>query len=176
MPDRDPVFRFRAKVERISPGGFYAVVVPVGVSRAAGKRGPVPVHAEINGLARFTASISPAGGGRHRLRINTNMRELAGSTDGKIVNVVLTILAEAPHVPLPQDLRLALEAEGAREEFETLAPGKQQHILTWIERSAREETRAKRIEYTVQFALEHQEKRMEREKKSAQKRKDRSRR
>ncbi len=164
----DRQFVFRARLQKT--GGIYAVDVPERISKAAGKRGPVPVRAVVNEVARFSASISPAGGGRHRLRINTRMREVAGAEAGDLVRVSITVLAKVPRVAMPADVRMALQAEGALEHFLTFPSGKQAHIIDWIERAARPETREKRIRYTVEFTLRSHEKRLERERKKQEKR------
>jgi hypothetical protein len=152
-------FRFTAELVRIAKAAYYAVHIPAKISKALGKRGPIPVAARINDIANFTASLSPAGGGRHFLRINARNRALAAAELGDRVRVAITVLSELPKVEIPEDLKLALRSEGVLEHFQSFAPGKQLHIIDWITKSARAETREKRIQFTVQITHERRERR-----------------
>ncbi|HAN91766.1 MAG TPA: hypothetical protein DCQ33_06755 [Nitrospira sp.] len=49
---------------------FHEVSVPARISKAIGKKGPIPVIAKISGLMDLLVSLVPVGGGRHRLRLN----------------------------------------------------------------------------------------------------------
>ena len=68
-------------------GSYFYVDVPERVSKAIGKRGPVPVSAVINSVAEFTASLFPLGGGRHGLRLNAQTREMAEVKAGGCSNI-----------------------------------------------------------------------------------------
>jgi Domain of unknown function (DUF1905)/Bacteriocin-protection, YdeI or OmpD-Associated len=160
-------FRFNSRLDRVKLGSHYAVDVPPEISKAIGKRGPVPVTARINGVAEFTASLSPAGGGRHRLRLNSQTREIAEVKTGDIVKVHILVLSRPVKVALPADLCAALRGEGVLECFESFAPGKQNHIVGWILQAARPETRQKRIQFTVEFAHRKREQQWEREARTA---------
>ena len=155
--------RFVARLEQFARGGYFAVEVPERISTAIGKRGPIPVTATVNNLVEFTASLSPAGGGRHRLRLNTHVREEAGAKPGDAVKVRLEVLAQPQMVAIPNDFKSALRAEGVLEFFETFAPGKKNHIIGWIDEAARPETREKRIQYTIEVTHMRQDKRTARE-------------
>lgn len=160
---KDRKFRFTAKLARVTPGGYYAVDVPEKISKAIGKRGPIPVRAVVNNLADFTASLSPAGGGRHRLRMNALTREIADAEAGDLATVEVIVLSQPPTVAIPSDLKNALRAEGVLEDFQLHPPGKQNHIIDWICESARQETREKRIQFTVEHTHRKRDKRRERE-------------
>ncbi len=160
---KERVFRFAARLVQVDRGGFYAVEVPAEISKAIGKRGPVPVSARINNVAEFTASLSPAGGGRHRLRMNARTREIAEASTGDMVRVHIRVHTRPLRVVIPEDLKTALRGEGVLEHFEKFAPGKQNHIIDWICRAARPETREKRIQFTVEITYRRREKRRERE-------------
>jgi hypothetical protein len=163
---QDRHFTFTAKLVQVERGGYYAVDVPTRISQAIGKRGPVPVSATVNKVAHFKASLSPAGDGRHRLRMNGRTRALAEAEAGDSVKVEIVVLSQPLKVAIPSDLRTALQGEGVLEDFLAYAPGKQNHIVDWIERSARQETRAKRIQFTVEFTHLRREKRKPHEAKS----------
>ena len=159
----DRRFGFVAQLLQAQRGGYYAVDVPPEISRAIGKRGPVPVSARINNVSEFTASLSPAGGGRHRLRLNAHTRDEAGAKPGESIKVQITVLGQPQKVVIPEDLKAALRSEGVLEYFQTFPPGKQHHIIDWIERATRPETREKRIQFTVEITHLRSEKRKERE-------------
>lgn len=156
-------FRFAARLEHGMVGGYFAVEVPARISQAIGKRGPIPVKATINNVAEFMASLSPAGGGRHRLRLNARVREEARAKSGDSVKVQIAVLDQPLKVVIPNDLKNALRSEGALEFFETFAPGKQNHIIGWIEQSVQPETREKRIQFTVEVTHMRHEKRIAQE-------------
>jgi hypothetical protein len=160
---KEKQFSFVSRLEQGGRGGYYAVDVPERISKTLGKRGPVPVTARINNIAEFTASLSPAGGGRHRLRINSRIREEAEATLGDRIKVLIFVHERAAKPVIPHDLRSALFAEAVLESFEAFAPGKQNHIIQWINESARPETREKRIRFTVEVTHKRREKQRQRE-------------
>ena len=94
------------------------------------------------------------------------MRALAGAEVGSRVRVLILVHEKPLKVVLPQDLRNALQGEGMLEVFQSFAPGKQTHIVSWIEGSARPETRAKRIQLTVEITHLRHEKQIARARKS----------
>jgi uncharacterized protein with von Willebrand factor type A (vWA) domain len=136
-------------------GGVYFVAIPASVSRGVGKRGNVPVVATVrgpDGVAEVRASIVPTGGGRHRLRLNATARADIGAEPGESLRVALHV-DEAPKAePMPEDLAQALDEAGVRAEFSKMPVGRQNHILAWIEKAVRDETRAKRVAKTVEVA------------------------
>ena len=151
--------RFSARVERIERGGpFYAVTIPVSVSKAIGKRGNVPVIAEVNGAAEVRASLLPCGGGRHRLRLNAEARRLANADEGDRVAVALTVDENPVADATPADLLRALREADALAAFERLPVGKRNHIVHWIEEAVMEATRERRIALAVEVALRKREK------------------
>jgi hypothetical protein len=157
--EADRKFSFVARLAQVERGGFYAVEVPAKITQAIGKRGPIPVTAQINNVAEFTASLSPAGDGRHRLRMNARTREEAEIQVGDSVKVQIVVLSQRQKIVIPNDLKAALRSEGVLEFFEAFAPGKQNHIIGWIEESVRRETREKRIQFTVAITHMRREKR-----------------
>jgi hypothetical protein len=161
--EADRKFSFVSQLEQVQSGGYYAVDVPMKISQAIGKRGPVPVSARINNVAEFRASLSPAGGGRHRLRMNARTREEAQIQAGDSIKVQIVVHGQPQKVVIPGDLKTALRGEGVLEFFETFPAGKQNHIIGWIEQSARPETREKRIQFTVEIMHSRREKRKARE-------------
>src|SRR5271170_3945172 len=131
MPTRP--FTFRARLEQIPGGGPFFVAIPARLSKAIGRRGNVPVIATINCVAEVRASITPCGGGRHRLRLNATTRAEAGVARGEHLDVTLTVDEHPVATPLPDDLAAGLREVDALAGFETLPVGKRNHIVGWIE-------------------------------------------
>jgi Bacteriocin-protection, YdeI or OmpD-Associated/Domain of unknown function (DUF1905) len=149
-------YQFAATLERVS--GIYAISIPARVSQDIGKRGNVPVIAVINDLVEVRASIKPAGGGRHLLQLNASARKQANAQTGARLKIALTIDEHPLADAIPDDLHRALRDEDALLAFQALPVGKQNHILHWIESSAREATREKRIALAVEVAAAKREK------------------
>src|ERR1019366_1559878 len=97
---------FTTRLERPAGSWFHLIMIPASVSRATGKRGPVPVVALVNGLAEVRASIVPCGGGRHRLLINARARGEARVVAGDRVRIVLRVDENPVADPVPPDLAL----------------------------------------------------------------------
>jgi hypothetical protein len=146
-------YSFRAGIVRHS--GSYWVEVPARVSRAIGLSGRVPVVARIGAGHEFHGTLMPRGGGGHRLMVNSTAR--SGARSGKLAVTVRIADAER-EVAIPEDLATALEEAGARAGWESLPPGKREHILAWIDQAAHEATRVKRIVLAVEKAEERREK------------------
>lgn len=75
---------------RVMPGAqrFLVVEVPEAVSEAFGRRGPVPVTGTVDGES-YTTTLTPAGGGRHQMYVNSTLRKAIDKGDGDVVEVVL---------------------------------------------------------------------------------------
>ena len=155
-------FKFSARLEQVEGGGPLYVAIPAAVSKTIGRRGNVAVVAVVNGRVEVRASITPTGGGRHRLRLNADARDTAGAVLGRRVAVELRVDESPSAVPLPADLVRALREGDVLGSFRSFPPGKQSHIVLWIEKAAREKTRAKRVTQSVEFALEAKERRADR--------------
>jgi hypothetical protein len=146
-------FTFSTRLEQVPGGGPYYVAIPASVSRAIGRRGIVPVVATVNDVAEVHASMIPAGGGRHRLRLNASTREAADAVLGRRLSMRLRVDDNPVAEPCPADLARALRDVDALEAFQRMPVGRQNHILRWLESSVREETRDKRIAQIVEGAL-----------------------
>ena len=151
-------FEFSAKIERIERGGpYYAITIPAAVSKAFGRRGPVPVIALINRVSEVRASAVPCGGGRHRLRLNAAVRRVLEANEGARVAVALSVDENPTADPIPPDLLHALDEVGALAAFQKFAVGRKNHIFRWIEEAARETTRERRIARILEATLVERE-------------------
>jgi uncharacterized protein YdeI (YjbR/CyaY-like superfamily) len=98
------------------------------------------------------------------LFLNAEVRAAAGLALGARVRLEVTVDPElrTRDVPIPPDLREALQEEGVLAAWEGMPPGKREHILRWIEQAAHESTREKRVTRAVTEALAAHEKRLDR--------------
>ena len=145
---------FQSRLERIASGAeYFALSVPLKITRALRTRGPVPVSARVNDSRPFLVSLFPMGGGRHYLRVKAEIRNATKIKEGDRVHVRITVLDRAVEISIPQDVAGALRAQGVLESFKTLPKGKQRYTLRWIDEAAKPETREKRIQTAVKIAL-----------------------
>ena len=155
---------FQATLENWAEGMHYcAVPVPAEITQTLGTKGPVLVMARVNDSEPFKVSLFPVGGGRHYVRIKAKVREETQTKTGDRVRLRFTVLDRAD-VTIPKDLMSALVAEGAKEDFKSLPPGKQNFIVRRIDEAAKPETRAKRIQEAVGAAHRRGEERFDRSK------------
>ena len=157
--DAPPEFCFAAKVARV--GWMYGADVPASVSRAVGVRGHVSVVGTVNGVP-WRGTISPKGGGRHRMMLNAEVRREAGAEPGDRVEVRLRVDRDPPALPTPEDLAEALYDEGVLEAFASITRGRRNHIILWLEKAVHDETRVKRVARIVEIAHAEREKELDR--------------
>ncbi len=69
-----------------------------------------------------------------------------------------------PRLPLPSDVAAALKEVDFEEFFAALPVGKQNHIIPWVEETARPETRAKRVRTVIEMAFRARERAYDRKK------------
>jgi hypothetical protein len=109
---------FQSKLECIASGmDYFALPVPMKITRALGTRGPVPVFARVNDSETFLASLYPVGGGRHYLRVKNKICRAAKIKEGDRVGVQITVRDLSAEISIPEDLMSALRAEGMVEDF-----------------------------------------------------------
>src|SRR5215471_18129750 len=104
----------------------------------------------------------PSGGGRHRFLVSKATRVAAGAKPGDRVRITAVVDRGPREVPIPPDLREALDDAGVLAAWEGMPPGKREHILKWVEAAVHEATREKRIARSVEEALRAHEKQMDR--------------
>jgi hypothetical protein len=157
-PSAGQQLSFEAILENWAEGMDYcAVPVPAKITQALGTKGPVLVVARLNDSAPFQVSLFPVGGGQHYIRIKAKVRQETKTKTGDRVRVRVTVLDRAA-VTIPEDLLSALQAEGAKEAFKSLPPGKQNFMIRRIDDAAKPETRGKRIQEVVEAAHQRMEK------------------
>jgi hypothetical protein len=167
------LFHFKSRLQRPAGSWYTFIDIPATVSRATGKRGPVPVIVLVNGTAEVRASIVPCGDGRHQLMIHTRARTEAGVEAGDRIDIALRIDEDQVGYPIPEDLAHELRRHDVFEAYQRLPVGKRNHIVRTIEEAAAETTREKRIDKTVEIALAASEREFDRAAKKAAKKRDR---
>jgi hypothetical protein len=122
-------------------------------SRKPGKPKYVPVVAIVNGCsARVT--MMPAGGGRHRIQLNTALRKAARADVGDVVRVELRLDRASREEPVPADLRLALKQNpAARRAFDEFTTGHRRHFIKWFDSAKGTDTRIRRLGRAMDFLL-----------------------
>jgi hypothetical protein len=144
-------FTFSGPLERLYRGvSRYVVIVPEEITKAIGKRGPVPILAKVNGKVEYQASLVPMGGGRHWLQLNGRARKALGLEPGHRVRVELEVPEKPPKPRISVELREILREHDLLKTFEEFPVGKQRHILEWVGRAAHENTREKRVLETIE--------------------------
>jgi len=143
---------FEAKLVAMGPsGGWTHMPIPFSVPEVFGTRARLAVRGTINGVA-FRSSLMPRDGG-HYLNVNKQMLAGAKAAAGDTVQVVLEPDSEERTVEVPADLRKALGAKTGKL-FDALSYSHRKEFVDWIEQAKRPETRAKRIEKTLEMVVE----------------------
>ena len=157
-----PVLRqlsFQSRLKRIASGAdYFALSVPVKITRALQTRGPVPVSARVNDSMPFPVSLYPVGGGRHYLRVKAKIRNATKIKGGDRVRVQITVL-DCSKISIPKDLASALRVGGVAEYFRAIPIGRQNYLIGWIDDAAKPQTRHKRIQDAVEAAQQKREQR-----------------
>lgn len=134
------------------------VDVPEEIGRAlekeSGKKRHIPVVAVVNGRsARVT--LVPAGGGRYRVQLNTELRKAARADTGDVVSVELRIDRESREVPAPRDLTAGLKRHPkAWRAFQRMSVGHRRHFIRWFDAAKSAAARERRLERAVDALLE----------------------
>ena len=111
----------------------------------AGKRPPVVVTV---GGHTYRSTVAPMGGA-FWIPLAAEHREAAGLSAGDEVDVVVEHDPSPREVALPDDLAAAFD-DDVRAFFDGLAPSHKKEWVRWVEEAKKPETRAARIEKTVE--------------------------
>jgi hypothetical protein len=123
------------------------IEVPADVVEAlgAGKRPPVVVT--VSGYT-YRTTVAPMGGS-FWVPLAAEHREAAGVRADEEVDVSVRLDTAPREVAVPEDLAAAFD-EPARSRFDALAYTHQKEWVRWVEEAKKPETRAARIEKTVE--------------------------
>ena len=137
--------RFDSVVEL---GGRTATGIPIPdeVIAALGSSKRPPVTVTVNGHRYRTTAVRM--GGRFLVPLSAEHREAAGVAAGQRITVEIENDTAAREVALPDDLAAAMD-DAARTTYDELAYTHRKEWVRWVEEAKRPETRATRIEKTV---------------------------
>jgi hypothetical protein len=144
---------FRAPVRSSGRGGGQLVDVPPEVVEALGGKGRIPVTATFDGVP-YRGSIVRMGGGAV-LGVQKAIMAEAGVSVGETLTVAVRNDEAPRQVEVPEDLAEAFgHDDAARVVFEGLSFSHKREYVRSITDAKRPETRARRIELTIQQLVE----------------------
>jgi hypothetical protein len=130
-------------------GGGHLVEVPVEVVAALGGRGRIPVRASFNGVP-YRGSIVRMGGVM-MLGVTKAIMAEAGAGPGDLLDVVVENDEAARDIEVPQELSKALKRNrAAAAVWDGLSFSHRREYVGFIIEAKKEETRARRVEKTIQ--------------------------
>jgi hypothetical protein len=134
------------------------VGVPKQVSTFFGKRGNIPVHGILNGMA-IRATLVPVGGGRHRLYVNGDMRKKANVKVGDRIQLALKLDTQLRTVPMPEEFASALrQNKQAEAAFERLPPSRRKEILSYLNYLKKPESLKRNIDKVLKILVKPEDK------------------
>jgi hypothetical protein len=157
VDQREQTFTFAARIQKIWI--MRCVDVPRDISKeirnAAGENPQrVPVRGWIEGLG-MQSTLVPAGGGRYRLHVHSNIWRKLKIDAGAAVDVALIIERERRETPVPADLAAGLADEPrALGAFQAQTPAFRRQIVIYLEKAKQAKTREKRVLLIVRRMLE----------------------
>ena len=151
MPDTADTLQLRATLEPRGPAGAIVLTDEQVASLGAGKTPPVRLTA--NG-ATVAARIGRMGG-ENLLGFSKKLRADLGVEIGDVLDVTIALDAGPREAEVPPALATALgNDQAARAAFDALAPSHRKEFARWVDEAKRDETRASRVEQTLQLLRE----------------------
>jgi hypothetical protein len=146
--------QFRARLRPSGRGaGGHLVEVPYEVVAALGGRGRIPVQASFNGVP-YRGSIVKMGGVM-MLGVTKAVMAEAGAGPGDVLDVVVENDEAPREVEVPPELTKALKRNrAARSVWDGLSFSHRREYVGYIVEAKKEETRARRVERTIQALTE----------------------
>jgi bifunctional DNA-binding transcriptional regulator/antitoxin component of YhaV-PrlF toxin-antitoxin module len=143
--------KFEATLEKHAQSEATGITIPFDVEKVFGAR-RLPVKIAINGAEYRTTVFRMKGA--YLLAIPKAFRDAAGIEAGERVTVEIEKDTEERRVEVPPDLAAALAAAGLAEVFGKMSyTHRKEHVLA-VEEAKRPETRARRIEKTLEMVAE----------------------
>jgi hypothetical protein len=140
--------KFETVLEKHANMDATGITIPFDVKEIFGAK-RVPVKVSIND-AEYRTTVFYMGG-RYMIAVPKVFRDAAGVRAGEKITVVMEKDTEKRTVEVPVDLRAALEKAGLSESFSKLSYTLQKEAVTSVSEAKREETRARRIEKTIEM-------------------------
>lgn len=146
--------RFQARLTGRGPNGAWVFLpVPFDVQKVFGSKARVAVTGTLNGHP-FQNSLLPNGDGTHSMPVNKELRAGAKLEAGDMVTVVMTLDTAARSVEVPEDFSAALAGhKDLGQRFSRLSYSMQKEFVDWIVAAKKAETRARRIEKSMELLV-----------------------
>jgi hypothetical protein len=127
--------------------------IPAEISSTFNTKNQVRVKGTVNGHP-YRSTALPSGDGGHYLVVGRDIRDQIQAKAGDVIQVTIEIDLEERRVVIPDDLAQALAGRPqGKSTFERLTYSHQKEYLDWIESAKKPETRARRIEKTIEGVL-----------------------
>jgi hypothetical protein len=129
------------------------VSVPFDVEKIYGTKGQVKVKAWFDGQP-YRGVLANMGTGCHIIIVRKDIRNAIGKVAGESIKVELELDLEARVVNIPLDLENAFsKSRLAKNFFDTLSYTNRKEYVVWITSAKKNETRARRVETSIQKLL-----------------------
>jgi hypothetical protein len=143
-------YEFDAVIIKVEGGGAY-VEFPYDVEKEFGTKGRVPVRATFDGIG-YRGLLVRMGAPCHIIGIRSEVQRRIGKGPGDTVRVTIEKDDEPRTVEVPPDLEEALDGDPeAKEIFERMSYSHKREYVEAILEAKRPQTRAKRIERTIEM-------------------------
>jgi len=132
-------------------GAWTHMIVPFNVEQAFGSKAVVPVAGTINGHP-FRTSILPNGDGTHYMAVTKQMQAAAQAKAGDAAHFVMAVDTRPRTVEVPEDLTAALANHpDLAASFAGFSYSHRKEFADWIAQAKRPETRARRVEKSLEM-------------------------
>jgi hypothetical protein len=122
--------------------------------RAAAVPKHIPVVATVNRVSVQTTLV-PAGDGKYRLALNTELRKAGGADTGDVIGVELRFDPYSREVDVPAEYLAGIARNAvAKKEFERLPPGHKRQLARFYLKAKSEGARGRAIEKTIDHLRE----------------------
>jgi hypothetical protein len=114
----------------------------------------IPVVATVNRVSVQTTLV-PAGDGKYRLALNTELRKAGGADTGDVIGVELRFDPYSREVDVPAEYLAGIARNAvAKKEFERLPPGHKRQLARFYLKAKSEGARGRAIEKTIDHLRE----------------------
>jgi len=114
----------------------------------------IPVAATVNRVSVQTTLV-PAGDGKYRLTLNTELRKAGGADTGDVIGVELRFDPNSREVDVPAEYLTGIARNAvARKEFERLPPGHKRQLTRFYLKAKSEAARSRAVEKTIEHLRE----------------------
>jgi len=139
-------------------GNWTYLEIPFSVEKEFNSKGRVPVKGFVDAVP-FRNSVMPMGNGKHFLTVNLTIQKHIKKRAGDHVLLRIEKDNDVRTVILPKDIKAAFSLfPQIKGQFEKLSYSRRKELLNWINDAKKEETRAKRINKTIDFILKQMKK------------------